>query len=175
MEMLDCYRRATEWASANVRGAADQLDQPTPCELWDVRHLISHMIDTQRYFVATTRGEDAKMHMPVPPDLVGNDPVGAYEATISESLREYGAPGGAEKAGFGLGVAMSDTLLHTWDLAKATGQDTTMPDGLAEVAHDLMSKNFKDDQREGILGPKVEVPADASAQDRLLGFSGRTP
>ena len=173
--MLDCYKQATEWASSLVRGAADQLDNPTPCDLWDVRHLISHMVDTQRYFVASARGQDAQMTLPVPPDLVGDDPVGVYDATIADALSVYDAPGGADKAGFGLGVAFADTLLHGWDLAKATSQDATMPDGLAPVAHELVSQNFKDDQREGILGPKVPVPDDASPQDQLLGFSGRTP
>jgi uncharacterized protein (TIGR03086 family) len=175
MEMLECYKQATEWAASLVRGATDQLDKPTPCDLWDVRTLISHMIDTQRYFVASARGQDAQMTLPVPPDLVGDDPVGAYDATIADAMSVYGAPGGAEKAGFGLSVAFADTLIHGWDLAQATGQDATMPDGLANVAYEIVSSNFKDNQREGILGPRVDVPDDASWQDKLLGFSGRTP
>jgi uncharacterized protein (TIGR03086 family) len=113
--------------------------------------------------------------LPVPPDLVGDDPVGVYDATITDAMSEYGAAGGAEKAGFGLGVAFGDTLIHTWDLATATGQDPTIPEDLAEVAYDLVSKNFPEEGREGILGPRVAVPDDASWQDKLLGFSGRTP
>src|SRR4051794_18896163 len=115
--MLDCYKRATDWAAGVVRGATDQLDKPTPCDEWDVRHLISHMIEAQRYFLASVRGEDAELHLPMPPDLVGDDPVGAYDAAIADARREYDAPGGAEKAGFLLGPAFGDTLIHTWDLA----------------------------------------------------------
>lgn len=175
MEMLECYKAATDWAASNVRGATGQLDQPTPCDEWDVRRLISHMIDAQRYFLASARGEDATLHLPMPPDLVGNDPVGAYDATIADALSVYDTPGGAEKAGFTLGVAFSDTLIHTWDLAKATGQDATMPDGLAPVAFELVSANFKDENRPGILKPRIPVAADASPQEKLLAFSGRNP
>lgn len=175
MEMLENYRRATEWATEKVRGAAGQLDASTPCDLWDVRHLISHMVETQRYFVASAQGQDAKLNLPVPPDLVGDDPAGVYEATIAEALGFYDSPGGAEKAGFLLGPAFGDTLIHGWDLATATGQDATMPDGLAQPAFEFVSANFKDEQREGILKPRVAVPDDASPQDKLLGFSGRTP
>jgi uncharacterized protein (TIGR03086 family) len=175
MELLDCYRRATEWAEGLVRGALGQLDNPTPCDEWDVRHLISHMIDSQRYFLASVRGEDAQLHLPMPPDLVGDDPVGAYDAAIADALREYAAPGGVDKAGFLLGPAFGDTLIHAWDLATATGQDQTMPEGLAQVAYDFNTANFEDEFRPGILGPKVPVAADASPQEKLLAFSGRTP
>ena len=50
-DLLDLYQRASEWTASKVAGAAEKLDAPTPCEEWDVRTLMNHMLDTQRYFV----------------------------------------------------------------------------------------------------------------------------
>src|SRR4051812_13288861 len=126
MEPLDLYCRASEWTAVLVRGAADKLDQATPCDEWDVRSLISHMIDTQHYFASKARGQDAPLPRPNPLDLVGDDPVTAYDHARNDALRAFGEPDGLEKAGMGVGIAFSDALLHGWDLATATGQDTTM-------------------------------------------------
>jgi uncharacterized protein (TIGR03086 family) len=66
-------------------------------------------------------------------------------------------------------------LLHGWDLAKATGQDATMPAGLAEAAYGLIHGAFTEEQRKGVFKPAVEVATTASAQDRLLAYTGRDP
>lgn len=50
-----------------------------------------------------------------------------------------------------LGVAFSNQLLHSWDLAKATGQDATMPDGLPDAAYDTIHGRFTDEQRVGVF------------------------
>ena len=50
-DLLLLYRRASEWTGEKVAGAVDRLDSPTPCDEWDVRALLNHMLDTQRYFV----------------------------------------------------------------------------------------------------------------------------
>jgi uncharacterized protein (TIGR03086 family) len=68
-----------------------------------------------------------------------------------------------------------DVFMHTWDLARATGQDETLdPD---EVHRALEGMLPLDDilRQSGQYGPKVEVPADADEQTRLLAFIGRTP
>jgi hypothetical protein len=73
LDLLDLYGRASEWAGTKVRGAASQLDLPTTCDAWDVRTLMSHMLETQKYFVGSARGDDVSLSQD-PPDLVGDDP-----------------------------------------------------------------------------------------------------
>lgn len=90
-------------------------------------------------------------------------------------MQVYGEPGVIEKTGPSLGIAFSDQLLHGWDLARATGQDATMPGGLPEAAYELIHGQFTDEQRQGIFKPEVQVGANASAQDRLLAYTGRDP
>ena len=80
-----------------------------------------------------------------------------------------------EKTGPSLGIAFSDQLLHGWDLATATAQDATMPAGLPEAAFEMIHGRFTDDQRQGVFKPEVAVPEGASAQDRLLAYTGRDP
>ena len=73
-------------------------------------------------------------------------------------LSAFGEPGVIEKTGPSLGIAFSDQLLHGWDLAKATGQDATMPDGLAEAAYEMIHGRFTDEQRKGVFKPEVRSP-----------------
>jgi uncharacterized protein (TIGR03086 family) len=172
---LDLYERASAWATANVRGASDRLDAPTTCEEWDVRTLLNHMLDTQRYFLASARGEDASPPAPEPPELLSADLVADFEQCRTEMLEAFGDPDVREKTGPALGIAFSDHLLHGWDLARSTGQDTTMPDGLAQAAYDTIHGQFTDEQRVGVFKPEREVSDDASPQERLLAYTGRDP
>jgi uncharacterized protein (TIGR03086 family) len=69
----------------------------------------------------------------------------------------------------------ADVFMHTWDLARATGQDERLdPDRCAQL---LEGMRPLDDvlRASGQYGPRVEVPDDADVQTRLLAFIGRTP
>ena len=96
MDLLDLFERGTEWTASKIAPAADKLDTPTGCDGWDVRNLVDHMIDTQRYFAASARGEEAALPDPSPPSLIGGDPVGAYAAMTKQTLRAFREPGDAE-------------------------------------------------------------------------------
>jgi uncharacterized protein (TIGR03086 family) len=175
LDLLDLYGRASEWTTSKVAGATSKLDAGTPCDQWDVRTLLNHMLDTQNYFVGAARGEDVSPPAPNPPELLGDDPRADFERGRSDMLTTYGAPGVIEKTGPSLGIAFSDQLLHGWDLAQATGQDATMPEGLPDAAFEMIHGRFTDDQRKGVFKPEIDVPVDAPAQDKLLAYTGRKP
>ena len=63
-DLLDAYQRASEWTGTKVAGATTKLDAATLCDGWDVRTLMNHMLDTQRYFVGTARGENVPLPLP---------------------------------------------------------------------------------------------------------------
>ena len=173
-DLLDLYQRSSEWTLGKVAGAHD-LDVTTPCDEWDVRTLLNHMLEIQDYFATTARGRQASPPSPHPPALLSDDPVADFERARNETIEAFDQPGVIEKTGPSLGIAAGDQLLHGWDLAKATGQDTTMPRGLAEEVYGLIHGRFTEDQRKGVFKPEVEVGPDASAQDRLLAYTGRNP
>ena len=175
-DLLDLYSRASEWTLDKVKGASKQLDSDTPCDDWHVRELMNHMLETQRYFVGSARGESVSQPGQTPPTtLLGDDPVKDFKRAREETLNTYGDKDVLEKTGATLGIAFADQLLHGWDLAKATGQDTTMPQGLAEAAYQMIHGRLTDDQRKQSFKPEVEISADAPAQDKLLAYSGRDP
>jgi len=175
IDPLELYGRASEWTLNKIVGAAGKLDASTPCDEWDVRGLMNHMLDTQHYFVGSARGDDVSPPSPHPPEVVGDDPVADFERARAETLSTFGEEGVIEKTGPALGIAFSDQLLHGWDLAKATGQDARMPEGLPEAAYEMIHGRFTDEQRTGIFKPEVAVAPNASAQDKLLAYTGRNP
>jgi hypothetical protein len=66
-------------------------------------------------------------------------------------------------------------FIHTWDVARATGQDETLDPG---VVHDLLIGMEPLDEMlraSGQYGRRVEVPAAADEQTRLIAFTGRRP
>src|SRR3954471_17110540 len=107
MDLLDLYDRASAWTASKVAGATDQLDATTPCDEWDVRTLMDHMLDTQHYFVGSARGDDASPPAPTPPKLVGDDPVADFDRARAETMAVYGKPGVIEKTGPSLGIAFA--------------------------------------------------------------------
>ena len=176
MDLLDLFERGTAWTASKIPAGVERLDSPTGCDEWDVRTLLNHMLDTQRYFAGTARGEEASLPSPHPPSLIGNDPVRAYREQTEATLRAYREPGVIEKTGPSLGIAFVDQLVHGWDLASATGQDATMPDDLAAAAFSMIDGRLTDDQRKGGgFKPAVDVPANASSQDQLVAYTGRQP
>jgi uncharacterized protein (TIGR03086 family) len=69
-----------------------------------------------------------------------------------------------------------DVLIHTWDLARATGQDEKLEPDLVDACSAMFLPEIPELGRAaGIIGPAVDVGADASAQDRLLAAMGRRP
>jgi uncharacterized protein (TIGR03086 family) len=176
VDLLELYDRGSGWTLSRVRGAVSSLDVETGCDGWDVRTLLNHMLDTQRFFTGTARGEDVPLPAPTPPLLLDEaDPVGTFERSRSEFVRAFSAPGVVDKSGPALGIAFADQLLHGWDLAMATGQDPTMPEGLPDAAYRMIHGRFTDEQRVGVFKPEIDVPPDAGPQEKFLAYTGRDP
>lgn len=174
MDLLDLFERASTWTSEKVAGAKDKLDAQTPCEKWNVRDVMNHLVQANEFFQASAKSEQSPLDDP-PPDLIGSDPLQAYEKACKATASAYAQDGVIEQTGPTIGIAFVDQLVHGWDIAKATGQDTTMPEDLAQAAFGMVDGRLTDDQRGKFFGPVVKVPDGANAQDKLLGYVGRTP
>ena len=117
-------------------------------------------------------------------DLLGNDPLKAYrigfegllEAAAGDAFERghvtpFGEMPGAVLGGF----TTVDILVHGWDLARATGQDPTLPIDLAEAALGIAHQTITDDTRGARIGPAIHVDAGPSATDRPVAGLGRSP
>ncbi|MDP3967694.1 MAG: hypothetical protein Q8Q02_05390 [Nocardioides sp.] len=72
-------------------------------------------------------------------------------------------------------VYTADVLLHTWNLARATGQDDRLDEDTCAAMLEGMAPMADQLQASGQYGAPMPVPTDAPVQDRLLGLIGRDP
>ncbi len=160
----------------------DQLDDSTPCAEWNVRGLLDHVIGGGHMFAAGLRGDTLEGDGSV--DLVGDDHRAAFRAAIdgfSAALaatddldRPVALPFGTLPAVAALQLAAGDLLVHSWDLATATGQPFDPPADFVEASYGFFQMAVSDDLRAaGLFGPAVTVAEDASPLVKLLGHAGR--
>jgi uncharacterized protein (TIGR03086 family) len=174
------YRNATDRAIAVVDGIRpEQLGSPTPCTEWTVQQLIDHLIGGTQYLLSAAEGRE-----PVQP---AHASAADYRSGVANVLAALKRPGAMERAclsplGFEWPVAQAvagtfmDVLIHTWDLARATGQDDKLDPDLVDACAAMFLPEMPERGREaGIIGPAVELGDDASPQDRLLAAMGRHP
>jgi uncharacterized protein (TIGR03086 family) len=187
MDTLDLFERGTAWTASKVAGATSKLDTQTNCDEWTVRRMVDHLLAGQQMFAAAPSGGTVAPPGGPPPELVGDDPAAQYEDARKATLHAFSQPGvleGTVKGGGAdapamqiLGIAFCDNLVHGWDLAKSTGQDTTIPPDLAEAAWMFLNGQIRDEARGPgkIFKAVVPVADDASTQDKLIGYCGRDP
>ena len=69
----------------------------------------------------------------------------------------------------------ADVFMHSWDLARATGQDVALDEDQAATLLEGMRPIESLLRSSGQYGAAVPVPEDALVVDRLMGFVGRDP
>jgi uncharacterized protein (TIGR03086 family) len=72
-------------------------------------------------------------------------------------------------------IALPDVLVHTWDLARATGQDESLEPGEVAAMFEGMEPMDEAIRGTGMFGPRVPVADDADPQTKLIAFTGRQP
>ena len=73
------------------------------------------------------------------------------------------------------GINLLDTATHSWDLAVACGQPSTLPDAVAQAALDAGHATIAPEIRAGRFGPEVKAPSNADTTQQLVAFLGRQP
>jgi uncharacterized protein (TIGR03086 family) len=186
MDVVGMCQQTTDKA-AEIMGTLQpaDLERSTPCEGWNVRALINHMIGVNMGFTAGVTGEGSRPGPEV--DLVGNDPAGAYGRAASAMMAAWRQPGAMEKTvklaagempgGAAAGIYFVDQIQHLWDLSKATGRPYPLDPGLAATALEMSRPRIGPDRRGPgkPFGQEVACADNAPAQDRLAGFLGRQP
>jgi uncharacterized protein (TIGR03086 family) len=160
------------------------FDIPTPCAGWDVRGLLNHTLGEAQMMTEVNQGLTGGNDRG---DLVrdGSGFAEAWEHAAGENVASWRAAGlegtrtyfyGTFPAGASAAINVGEILVHSWDLARATGQDFALDPEAAAVVYGLYSAFPLDGMRAaGQLGQEVPTPADAPIADRLLGLLGRRP
>ena len=188
---IELYEAAVQAFRQTLSGVrADQMQGSTPCTEWNVQALIKHNIQVAGFVEGVLQENVTVNPMEVEGAIPGDDPVKALDDGVAKVLGIIKAAGSADvqiNTPFGemtrgqfLITPTWDLLIHKWDLAKGTGQNTTLDNSLVEAVYNAMAPQA--DGMRGmefggvhIVGPEVTVPASASLQDRLLGAFGRQP
>lgn len=150
---------------------ADHFDLPTTCSDWSVRQLVGHLEATPRHFLAMARDEPVDWSETPDPGESGWS--ARFRSGADDLLHHWHTRGEAE--GTQADWQTAELAVHTWDLARATGQTRRLDPEVAERGLAFMEKSLTDDLRGTAFGPRVDVPADAPAYERLAAFAGRDP
>ncbi len=178
------YREIAGRFTDLVEGVPDEQTwaRQSPVAEWKARDVVRHLVEWFPGFLAGGAG----ITLPQGPD-VDDDPVAAWQTMskgvqavlddpasqtrmlVNPHIGEVPVPKAISNFFTG------DVFMHTWDLARATGQDETLdPRRCALLLGGLQA--YDDVLRSsGQYGPKVEMPDDADVQSKLIAFIGRDP
>ncbi|MET7403488.1 TIGR03086 family metal-binding protein [Dactylosporangium sp. NPDC005572] len=164
-----------------VRGAR-RWDAPAPVAGWTALDVVRHLTEWFPGFLAAGTG----IELPAGPAL-DDDPVAAWQHHRDAVQALLDDPATADRvfAHPHLGELplyraidqfyTTDVFMHTWDLARATGQDDRLDPDFCAALLAGMEPMEAVIRSSGHYGVRVPVEHDADAQTRLLGFIGRDP
>ncbi len=187
-EPIDLRPAAARFVALAAGTADGELTGATPCTAYDVGDLIDHvalvaegsraLAHDDLAAVAATRSASGRSHL----GPAWRDDLAALLGDLGEAWAEPGAWEGPGVPGSGLGratwgrIALTELVVHGWDLAVATGQPFGLDDAptldacWAHVAAFVPVAPVPQ-----LWGPAVAVPDDAPAIDRIVAVTGRDP
>jgi uncharacterized protein (TIGR03086 family) len=157
---------------------SDAWSAQSPCTDWTAGDVVVHVVNTHHRVLSMLTGSD-----PLVVDF-GNDlPARWSEATgsILGALNDGTGASTMVSSSFGeqtfeslVGrLLCTDTLVHTWDLARATGQDERLDAQGVARAMEFLAPVDESIRRPGGFGTKIVPAADADDQTKFLNFCGR--
>ncbi len=176
---VDDYETAAKGFAEVLARCGDDLSVPSPCEGWTAQDIVDHVGGGAPYYAEAWGGE-------VPPIPDDADRATRYEIqarAFADTCRKPGvleqqvpSPlGGEMPAGMMLGIFTADTLIHTWDLARAIGGDAQLDQDLLQRTWDGLRPMEEVLRRPEIFGPPVPIDDSAPMQDRAMAWFGRQP
>jgi uncharacterized protein (TIGR03086 family) len=148
----------------------------SPCADWKARDVVEHVANN--YFRLAAGG--AEGHRTVNPAeniaTVWSDArVGFQRAMAKADLSQViPTPMGEMPMEQFLGrIISTDTLVHTWDLARAVGGDEKLHEDAVKGAYEGLKPMDAMIRNPGFFDAKIEAPAGADLQTEFLNFLGR--
>jgi uncharacterized protein (TIGR03086 family) len=189
MDHHEALDRAGDGFLQRLRGvSAEQWDASTPCGDWSVRDLVQHILGGSQMAVTLAQGgtrQEATAALEAPLDE--SDPVGAIESIFTAEAQAFARPEVLERilphpaadlpGADVLGFRVTDRAVHTWDLARATGQDEALDPEVLEVVWGGVEPMLPMLGSIGVFGdgPSGDLADDAGLQAKVLDAVGRRP
>jgi uncharacterized protein (TIGR03086 family) len=175
------HREIGQVFTDRVRGVRS-WDVPSPVPEWTARDVVRHLTGWFPSFLAA----GTSIQLPAGPSAA-DDPVAAWQVQYDavQALLDDPATAGLVLSNEHIGQLpldraidqfyTADVFMHTWDLARATGQDDRLDAGFCAELLAGMEPIEQVMRSSGQYGPRVPVNDDADPQTRMLGFIGRDP
>jgi uncharacterized protein (TIGR03086 family) len=175
------HRRLAGAFTDRVLGTRD-WDAAAPVQGWRARDVVRHLTEWRPALLAGGAGIVLSTGV-----SVEEDPAAAWLAHAAAVQALLEDPGTADRllqnphlGQLPVDQAIdrfytTDVFLHTWDLARVTGQDDRLDPQLCAGLLAEMEPIDELLRSSGQYGARVPVPPDASPQDQLIGFTGRDP
>jgi uncharacterized protein (TIGR03086 family) len=169
----------------------DQWDNPTPCEEWDVRTLVNHVMLGNRMTVQLLGGmATSDVIAGLNDDLLGEaeaDVRGAFASVADDVHASFAADGaldGTVQHPMGeiprtmfIGFRACDYAVHAWDLARGISADDQLDEDMVQWLWEDCQPMKDGLAATGMFGEGASgtVGDDASVQHRYLDTFGRRP
>ncbi|KRF35234.1 TIGR03086 family metal-binding protein [Nocardioides sp. Soil805] len=172
------HREVAATFGALVR-EADDWQAPAPVDGWVARDVVDHLVEWFPAFLSA-----GGVVLPAGPS-VAEDPAAAWDhhaAAVQVVLEERGEESfthpyaGTHRLADAVDrFYTADVFMHSWDLARATGQDLVLDEDFAATLLGGLEQMEEVLRTSGQYGAPVPVAPDAPVVDRLVGFIGRDP
>jgi len=156
---------------------------PTPCAAWNVTDLLGHVVVELSWMAPLLAGRSvAQIRGRLAGDLLGDDPIGAWERASAHADRAVRAADaaqlvdtsrGAIAAGEYVTEVFADILVHTWDLARALGTGDRLPSELVQQCAAWFAGVEEVWRSAAIIDARPPIAADHDGQTQLLAAFGR--
>jgi uncharacterized protein (TIGR03086 family) len=179
------FRKAVEHFGETVRQVGeDQWANDTPCTDWDVHALVNHLVNEAVWIPPLMEGSTVpEVGGRFDGDLLGNDPVDAWDRAAEAAIASMSRPGVLENivhVSFGdisgeeyCSQLFTDYVIHGWDLARGIGAEDAIDPGFAAQLYEQAAPRAAEMRTWGVFGDHVEVPENADVQTKLLAIYGR--
>jgi uncharacterized protein (TIGR03086 family) len=183
--LIELHDRALEATGRIVAGVrADQWTAATPCANWNVRELMNHLVSGNLWAAELAAGATiAEVGDRFDGDVLGADPSESYDESARRASAVFHRPGAMDApcaVSYGpvpgsvyAGHRFLDVLVHGWDLAVASSQNTTLDDSLVQGCLEVVEPQAALLRASGMFSDGVTAPPNADSQTLLLALLGR--
>jgi uncharacterized protein (TIGR03086 family) len=168
----------------SVRAANGKWDRGSPCEAWDARGVLEHVIGFHDVLLLRPLG--------LKPDRPRDDPQIRWELTYGQLEKAFepgrrpfervvdipelqGNPATRLDARAMMPNLTRDVLVHTWDLARAVGADDRLDPRWCELFYVALPSDPGGLSVSGMFDAPVAVGDQTDVQSKLLARLGRNP
>ena len=167
----------------------EQWNDPTPCNEWNVRTLVGHLIVGMHGYCALLKGGSAAEYLSMyeqQSQAAGTDPVMACESDAQSVCAASAEPGALERTvhhpigdlpgSRWLVIRIAENVVHSWNLATAIGVAPGLDEQLVEIAYGYFAQRAQGGAlytTGWIAAPTRPLPEGTTPLEQLMHLVGR--